>query len=66
MDGKTLVSSKDKTLAEGDLESRRPNSKMLVTGKVYCPAYPGSANRGQKYLGPRKFETSYEFLYAAI
>ena len=39
MGGKTLVSGKDKTLVEGDLESGRPNGKMLVTGKAYCPAY---------------------------
>jgi len=41
-----LISSKDKILVEGDLKSRRLNGKILVTGKVYCPAYLGSTNGG--------------------
>jgi hypothetical protein len=39
MGDKTLISSKVKTLIEGDLKSGRLNSKMLVTGKAYYPTY---------------------------
>jgi len=54
MDGKTLVSGKDKTLGGGDLESRRLNGKILVTGKAYYPAYYGGVGwRGRRWEGTR-------------